>query len=280
MTSSPRPLFIDSDNALGSPFGDVDDAFAIAALLRSDVSVAAIASVGGNTSERRAYANNRALAELAGYDGPLLRGSEVAAFLTSAPPLRIAALGPLTNIAAAVRAGATHHHEVMIVGGNRSSRGRWPPLWPHEFNLTKDRAATRAVFASAMPLTIFPLDVARRLTATAADLRVLKGSLPLYLARGARRWLLRLRLLKATGVFPIYDLAAALYAISPDGFTFEETVATMRSNTSIDWGVGARQVKVCTGLDREALWQRFVGLLTHGGDSRRRRAFTPTSDTA
>jgi inosine-uridine nucleoside N-ribohydrolase len=47
-----EPIFIDSDNALGSPCGDVDDAFAIAALLRSGVPVAALASASGNTSER------------------------------------------------------------------------------------------------------------------------------------------------------------------------------------------------------------------------------------
>ena len=46
-------LLIDSDNAAGSPRGDVDDAFAIAALLRSGLPVAALASVAGNTSEGR-----------------------------------------------------------------------------------------------------------------------------------------------------------------------------------------------------------------------------------
>ena len=255
------PVFIDSDNALGSPFGDVDDAFAIAALLRSGAPVAALASVGGNTSERRAYANNRTLAERAGYRGLLLRGSEVASFLTAAPPLRIAALGPLTNIAAAIRAGALHHREIIIVGGNRSSRGRWPPLWPHEFNLTHDLAAARDVFNSAIPLTIFPLDVARRLIVPASDLRGLDGTLARYLARGARRWLIRLQVLKATGRFPIYDLAAALYAIDAEGFTFEETVATMRPNTSIAWNAGTRRVKVCTALDRDMLWQRFTRLI-------------------
>lgn len=255
------PVFIDSDNALGSPLGDVDDAFAIAALLRSDVPVTAMSSAAGNTSERRAFTNNRTLAERAGYRGRLLRGSEVTAFLTSAPPLRVAALGPLTNIAAAIRAGAVHHREVIVVGGDRSSRGRWPPLWPHEFNLTHDRAAAREVFESAIPLTIFPLDVARRLSVTVSDLRDLNGTLGRYLEHGAWRWLLRLRLLKATGCFPIYDLAAALYAIDAEGFTFEDTVATMRPNTSIAWASGARRVKVCTALDRDILWQRFTRLI-------------------
>lgn len=255
------PLFIYSDNALGSPLGDVDDAFALAALFRSRVAIAAVASVAGNTSEPRAFANNVALAARAGYDGPLLRSGEAAEFLAAAAPLRIVALGPLTNVAAALRAGAMHHHEVIVVGGNRSSRGRWPPLWPHEFNLTRDAAAARAVFASALPLTIFPLDLTRQLVATASDLRALGGPLGAYLARGARRWLIRLRLLKGSGRFPIHDLAAALYAIDPHGFEVEETVATMRPNTSIAWGAGTRAVRVCRHFDRDALWGRFVRLL-------------------
>ncbi len=255
------PLFIDSDNAHGSRFGDVDDAFAIAALLRSGLRVVAIAATAGNTSEPRAHENNRALAGQTGYAGPLLRGSEAAGFLAAAGPLRIAALGPLTNVAAALRAGATQHLEVMVVGGNRASRGRWPPLWPHEFNLTKDRAAAVAVFESALPLTLFPLDVVRGLYATADDVRALGGDLGRYLALGARRWLARLRLLKATGRFPIWDLAAAIYAIDPHGFGFEERVGRMRPNTSIDWGQGSRRVQVCTALDRDLLWERFSRLI-------------------
>lgn len=257
----PASLLIDSDNALGSKFGDVDDAFAIAALLRSDCRVAALASAAGNTSERRAFDNNRALAIRAGFEGPLLRAAEVVPFLVQAPPLRIVALGPLTNIAAALAAGATQHSEAIFVGGNRSSRGRWPPLWPHEFNLTHDRDAARTVFASNLPLTIFPLDVARRMFVTAADLGALTGPLGRFLAHGARRWLFRLRLLKGTGRFPIYDLPAALYARGASGFTFETTVASMRSNTNIAWGTGTREVTVCTAIHRDALWRQYVDLL-------------------
>lgn len=46
----------------------------------------------------------------------------------------------------------------------------------------------------------------------------------------------------------IYDLAAALYALDPRGFTFVETTAVMRPNTLLEFGRGTRQVKLCTGL--------------------------------
>src|SRR5215210_747606 len=67
-------LLIDTDNAAGSPRGDVDDAFAIAALLRSGLPVAALSSVAGNTSEALADRNNRTLGALCGYGGSYLRG--------------------------------------------------------------------------------------------------------------------------------------------------------------------------------------------------------------
>jgi hypothetical protein len=95
---------IDTDNAAGSPSGDVDDAFAIAALLRSGLPVAALTSVGGNTGEAQVDRNNRVLGELCSYSGPYLRGVEAedvperidrAAGLLTAEPLRYVALGPL-----------------------------------------------------------------------------------------------------------------------------------------------------------------------------------------
>jgi hypothetical protein len=139
-------LLIDTDNAAGSPRGDVDDAFAIAALLRSGLPVAAFSSVAGNTSEALADRNNRTLGELCGYTGPHLRGVHAgdvpdridrAADLRAGGPLRFLALGPLTNLAAVL--GKIEIAEAILVGGNLTSRGRFPPWWPHELNLTQDR---------------------------------------------------------------------------------------------------------------------------------------------
>ena len=246
-------LFIDTDNAMGSPAGDVDDAFAIAALVQSGIPIAAIASVAGNTSEPRAFENNRRLTEILGWRGPLLHGGTEARTALSSFEGRVAALGPLSNVIAATRAS-----EIVIVGANRSSRGRWPPAWPHEFNLTKDVASTLELFRGNVPLTIFPLDVARALWVTRRDLDAIGGPLGDFLRAGAVRWFRRLRLVKGTGRFPIYDLAAALYLLDEDGFTMERTTASMRPNTFIEFGSGTRAVKVCRALDRQRLWQRFV----------------------
>src|SRR5260370_5272722 len=244
-----RMIFIDTDNAMGSPSGDVDDAFAIAALVRSGIAIAAIASVAGNTPEPRAFENNRRLGEVLGWRGPLLRGGAEARAALAMFDGRVAALGPLTNVTAATRA-----REIAIVGANTSSRGRWPPRWPHEFNLTKDVSATLELFRSDVPLTIFPLDVARELWVTRRDLDAIRGPLGEYLRAGAVRWFRRLWRVKFTRRLPNYDLAAALYLLDEDGFTMEHTTAAMRPNTFIEFGAGTRQVKECRTLDRQRLW--------------------------
>lgn len=252
-------LFVDSDNAMGSPSGDVDDAYALAALILSGQSIAAISSCAGNTSEEKAFANNRELASQLGWNGTLLRASEARAAVKDFPG-RIVALGPVTNIAEAMKAS-----EVIIVGGNSISNGRWPPFWPYEFNLTKDCSATRALFDSQVPLTIFPLNVARLLTVTAEEIAALPAAVGDYLARNSERWFRHLRRARLTRHFPVYDLAAALYVIEDRGFLWSDTTAEMNRFTAFRFGRGTRKVKLCTGLDRDLLWERFCALLRFDG---------------
>jgi inosine-uridine nucleoside N-ribohydrolase len=248
-------LFIDSDNAMGSLSGDVDDAYAIAAVIRAGLSLAGLSSCAGNTSEELAFRNNAALAEVLGWNGPLARGGDARVSLETFEG-RILALGPLTNVAQARSAS-----EIVIVGANATSFGRWPPLWPYELNLTHDRAATLTVFHSGLPLTIVPLDVARQLWVTRQDLDAIRGPLGDYLRAHSERWFRHLHRARFTSRFPIYDLAAALYAIEDCGFTWRDTTATMNRWTAIRLGHGTRKVKVCVGLEREALWGRFVALV-------------------
>ncbi len=252
-------LFIDSDNAMGSPSGDVDDGLALAALIRSGAPISAIASVAGNTSEPLAWDNNRALSELLHCDAPLLRAPETASRLADFEG-RVVGLGPLTNVTAARRAS-----EIIVVGGNFTSPGLWPPLWPFEFNLTKDRAAARAVFASDRPLTIFPLDVARQMTITENDLALVDGPLGDYFRTHARRWFTHLRRVRFTDRFPVYDLLAALYAIEDVGFEWLETKASMNRLTAMRFGSGHRPVNVCVAIDRNALWERALQLFNAEG---------------
>ena len=254
-------LLIDSDNAAGSPSGDVDDAFAVAALLRSGLPVAALVSVGGNTSEKQADRNNRALGELCGYSGPYLRGVESGDTpdLSAAGPLRYVALGPLTNLAALLKKAAIS--EAVLVGSNLTSRGRFPPWWPHEFNLIHDRQATRTVFASDLPLTIVPLDLARKLRIGPEELKTLRGELGTFLRRSSVRWVRRSLLLRGSRRFPVFDLAAAAYVLDPSLVRVEETRVRLHRNMWLEYGVGDRRLRVIRELDPQAVWRRFVELV-------------------
>lgn len=263
----PLPLVVQADNALGSPYGDVDDAFALAALFRGGVEVAALASVFGNTPERFAFANNDALARLAGWKGLQLHGAErdrateteLARHLLANRGSRVLALGPLTDVAAALIAGAGIA-EVVFVGANLTSRGKWPPVWPFEYNIVKDRAATHAVFASAVPLTIVPLDVAKGLRAGRANVAALRGPVGAHLRDGSRRWHRRALLLLALNV-PVWDLVAAMWLVEPSLYRVEDRLATAHASGWVEFGRG-RAVRVVTAFDAVAVWKRFVALLS------------------
>jgi inosine-uridine nucleoside N-ribohydrolase len=263
-------ILIDTDNALGSRSGDVDDGLAIAALLRSGVPVAALSSVGGNAGEAEADCNNRALGALCGYPGPYLRGVrtaeaadriDVCPELWSSAPVRVLALGPLTNVAAVLPVLRSSAIEVVLVGGNISSRGRFPPFWPHEFNLTKDREAACAVFASDLPLTIVPLDVARRLRVGEQELARLEGALGRYIRQHSERWLRRSRWLHGPGGFSAFDLLAAATVFAPATVSIEETTARAHRNLWLEFGQGGRPVRLVRDFDGTTILERFQSLI-------------------
>lgn len=268
-------LLIDTDNALGSRSGDVDDGLAIAALLRSGLHVTALSSVGGNSREPEADRNNRALGGLCGFPGPYLRGVQAAEAeervdgrldLWSSAPQRVLALGPLTNVAAVLAALGRQGlrpsvSEVVLVGGNISSLGRFPPLWPHEFNLTKDREAARAVFASNLPLTIVPLDVARRLRVGEPELARLEGALGRYIRQHSIRWLRRSRRLHGPGGFAAFDLLAAATVFAPGAVSSEEATVRVQKNLWLDFGKGGRPVRLVRDFDKTAILERFAALV-------------------
>jgi hypothetical protein len=99
----------------------------------------------------------------------LARDAEAAERLAVLPEgTDLLALGPLTNIARACRLDPRLPDRISLraVGGNLSSRGFLPPLWPYEFNMARDPSAAREVFRGAWKgLLLFPLDVVRRVRA-------------------------------------------------------------------------------------------------------------------
>ena len=275
MSSAPRAgLFVDSDNALGAPRGDVDDGIALAVLLSSGVRVDAIASVFGNASADAARADSAALAAVCGYAVPCLLGAacagqgdtEAARALASAPDgTTILGLGPLTNVASALALRpslAAASAGLICLGSNYASRGRWPPVWPFEFNFTKDRDALVRTFASALPITIVPLDQAGRLRLRFEALSDLEGVVGDHVRRHARRWWKRARRLKLRRTAPVWDLVAVAYALWPERFRTERVVARAHDSGWVEYGAGQREVTVIVDYDPHEIWRDSAALVT------------------
>ena len=182
----PRTLLIDTDTAS-------DDAVALIMALRSpEVRVAAITVVAGNIPVQQATHNALYTAELCGSDVPIYSGAEqplvrplvcadwfhgkdglgdhgyaprkrraepvhaVEAFVETAranPGIEIVTLGPLTNVALALRREpkiAENVKRCVVMGGAPCCEGNVTPA--AEFNIYVDPEAARMVFHSGMPI--------------------------------------------------------------------------------------------------------------------------------
>ncbi len=267
------PVFVSSDCALGSRRGDVDDGFAVAALLTCAVPLT-LASSHGNTSELEARRNLSRLRDLAGRDDvAVLAGAGVAASFSAAgrwlaarqESTSIVALGPLTDLAAALDLDpscARRWSQVILVGGNRRSHGRWPPPWPYEFNLTKDRAATAVALREIQSLVVVPLDRARRLRAEGAELERLAGStLGDDLRAGSRRWVRRNRWLKGRSGFPVWDLVAVATLCWPHLVRLE--AGPLSSGLPLAaYGLAEREALWVADFDAAGIFEALVGGLS------------------
>jgi len=97
-------------------------------------------------------------------------------FLTEPGELTLFAIGPLTNVALAIRKEpkfAQAVKELVIMGGAVRSGGNITPL--AEFNIHEDPHAAHVVFNSGIPITLIPLDVTYKCLLTAKDVERLNG---------------------------------------------------------------------------------------------------------
>lgn len=262
------PLFISSDNALGARFGDVDDGFALSAILMRKYPLVALASTFGNTFEPSVFRNHLSLAKECGVSPEIVRGagtwwtrrSEASDSLAEIDePVRVLSIGPMTDIALALRARPaleSQIRELVFVGTNRSLP---LPAWRiFDFNQWKDPAAVHAVFDSRIPLTCIPCDVARQLRVTWDEVSALKGRVGKYLARHAERWFKRSRALKGIESVPLWDLTVAMYVLEPGLFEVTETTAELtRFGQAVYGGIGARPIRLVTNFEPAKVWNGF-----------------------
>ncbi len=248
-------VWIDTDAACGhGRTTDPDDCLALLLMAReSGLRIEGISTVFGNASLEVTDKITRELIVLLNREGAqtgrVYRGAPqattTAPWAESAPadaalvraladgPLTIVALGPLTNIANALRGRPDLRRNVarlIAVMGRRpghlfhpseaSGRGM---LFGHgpvfrDFNFDQDRPATVQVLAMGLPMTLIPYEAARQISLTRADLGRLEsqsGSAA-WIASRARGWLDYWEDEVGRNGFYPFDVLAAVYAVQPE----------------------------------------------------------------
>jgi inosine-uridine nucleoside N-ribohydrolase len=279
----PRRVWIDTDAACGhASHADADDCFALLILLRAPgIEVVAIATVHGNAPVEVADGIVHQLVALAGRERapPIHRGSAAASQDAAAPahaalrealaagPLTIVALGPLTNIAAALRGrpdlGQNVGRLVAVMGrrpghlfhpaegrGNGILFGHGPVF--RDFNFEKDRAAAVEILSLELPVTLVPYEAARNVTLNADDLALLDaaGGLPAWVAGRARGWLdFWAAVVGRDGFYP-FDALAAAYTLEPALFDCARTPAWVANDRKLG-GRLLSPVALLVGTERE-----------------------------
>jgi inosine-uridine nucleoside N-ribohydrolase len=244
-------VWIDTDAACGyRATADPDDCFALLVLARaSELAVVGVSTVFGNAPledtdriTRRVFEEWRGNAlpprVFKGLAHPLdefsletmPEGVLALRDALSHGPLRIVALGPLTNIAAAISgrlALAQNIVELIAVMGKReghlfhpSEGARVNLLFGHgpifqDLNVSRDVLAVQTLMKSGARITLLPYELARQVSLTGDDLtRFERGGGPLaWVARSSRGWLGYWRTVVGRDGFYPFDLLAAAYAI-------------------------------------------------------------------
>lgn len=298
------PILIDTDPGQ-------DDALAILLALASPaLSVAAITAVAGNVPVAQGAANARRICDLAGCDVPVHAGAstplvfalETAEFVCgpdglagatlpgpSRPPeaehgalallrharatpgLTLCALGPLTNLALAVRLAPDLPGllgRVIWMGGALNLGNMTPAA---EFNAWVDPHAVDIVLGAGLPLTIVGLHATHTVIAdptAAARLAALRNRTGV----AVHGWLTRPRPGGlGTAGHPMHDPCVIAALLWPELFTqrachvaVETGAGPLRGRTTIDWHGRLRlppNAAVVEAIDAPTLFQRLIDAL-------------------
>ncbi len=259
----PGRIWIDTDAACGATARtDPDDCLAILWLVKSGADIIGISTSFGNApGDVVAEQTAALLAKMArdGMQGPpvfLGRGAPAEQGLPIPPgvtalqsaletgPLTILALGPLTNVAAALEGRPDLPRNVtriVAVMGHRPGHLFHPTegkglgaMFGHgpifrDLNVSVDPDAAWAVLALAVPITLMTYDAARETLITGADLDGLarKGAASAWVAQSAQPWLSFWNdEVGLPGFYP-FDWIAAAYLTDPGLFNCAAVTARM-----------------------------------------------------
>ncbi len=140
--------------------------------------------------------------------------------------ITVVAIGPLTNVAAAIRLDPSWPEELAalkITGGAFDLRNVL-----QELNVAHDPEATDIVFRSAAPLDIFPLDVTLQTLLRREDVDTMQhegGPLAGFLGRTARPWVTWLARRFGRDGLPLHDPLVVASLLDPSSSGVERASA-------------------------------------------------------
>jgi purine nucleosidase len=269
-------LWIDTDPSCHRDgWHDVDDCLALHRLLSDPaVAVRGISTVAGNTSLAATFAELQQILRMVGRaDRPgqrpwLVAADGAAAALIASlqrEPLTVLALGPLTNVAAALKARpdlAARIVTIVFVGGSRPGQAlrlpdqRWTHF--HDRNVTADAAAISQVLRARVPLVLIPFEGMTHLRLSADGLHAAMV-LPAALLEATRRWQVLWRDRLGLDGFVPFDLVAATWLIAPEVFACDDVrvkvhdpthaVTTLRRALHFEPGTNGHALRRCAPLD-------------------------------
>jgi inosine-uridine nucleoside N-ribohydrolase len=268
----------------------IDDAIAFAVSAGHPAcEVTAIVAGVGNVDARTAWRNAVGLADLLGLGVPVGLGSACA--LDGSRPSRsdhpihgpdglggwsdhlvaplgqptdglglirgtVVALGPLTDVARALRAGQPVERVVWMGG----SLGPGNVTAAAEFNAWADARAADDVLTSSVDVAVVPLDVTSRVQLTPADVEAWSAG------SGAATFCARVGGHRMNGgTAPLHDPVAVIALVEPELFVWETlalrcaTTGEHRGTLRIDASAApSATVRVATGIDATEVHRRIV----------------------
>lgn len=279
-TANASVVWIDTDPSIGSPWREVDDAFALVLAFHCpDLKIAGISTTYGNASLHDTTRIARDITVRFGKPADLTtanvsagasRSSDLGRPTPASDALALAlrknrrvtyiALGPLTNIATFLtlhRELSDRIEKIIFVGGRSpgATLGLGPRNWfhIHDANVVKDQAAVEMVLRSNVPLVLAPIETSSNLVLNAADLQELAtaGAPGDYLCQKSHIWLWFWTKFVKTNGGPIFD-ALAICAAQPQLVATEKRYAALDASGNLmaerHSRKNSRPVRFCTAL--------------------------------
>ncbi|MCM3636890.1 nucleoside hydrolase [Sporosarcina luteola] len=189
--------------------------------------------------------------------------------------LTLIAVGPLTNVALAVRKEprlAEWLKEVIIMGGLVQSAGRGNTIPTSEFNIYADAEAAKIVFHSGMNITLVSLDVTRQVLLTEEHIEELKGTKYYDFVKQStvdyRQFSINLYGINGCA---LHDPLSVGVALDPTFVQTEKYYVDVETQSELSYGQTIcdfrnilkkePNVNICVGVDSERFLQNFLEYL-------------------